>query len=63
MENKQAFGGTQGKTYSSQDFRDIENNFEVIVAFSKYISMQNYIQKNDNKFYEFFGNASIFWAK
>ena len=25
MENKPAFGGTQGKAYSLYDFRDIEN--------------------------------------
>ena len=25
IENKPGFGGTQGKAYSSQDFRDMEN--------------------------------------
>ena len=40
IENKPAFGGTQGKAFSSQDFR--YRKFKVVNAFSKYIHITNY---------------------
>ena len=61
MENKPAFGGTQGKAYSLQDFRDIKN-----LKLSLHLGHINYLflkKKLNYNFMKFFEMHLFFWVK
>ena len=63
IESKLASGDTQGKAYSSLDFRDKENLKLSMHLVNICVPNYKFLKKKNNKFYGIFLNVRIFLAK